>query len=147
VTELPELADRSAARAEKLRAIAAVFGDAMAARIGAGAAPGPAEAADPARLAWQTNRLIQHLRDRVDGAAPDGAAPAQAAPPERTAAGPRLPVLAAGEDLAAEHPAVIAHILRGESQEIRVSVLRALPGHVSRAVIQRLRPAERPRNA
>lgn len=147
VTELPEPADRSTARAEKLRAIAAVFGDAMATRIGAGAAPGPAEAGDPERLAWQTNRLIRHLRDRVDGGAAEIPVPEQPAPAKRLAPARNLPVLVAGEDLAAEHPAVIAHILRGESQDIRVSVLRALPGHVSRAVIQRLRPAERPRNA
>ena len=147
VTELPEPADHSTARAEKLRAIAAVFGDAMAARIGAGAAPGPAEAADPERLAWQTNRLIRHLRDRVDGGPQEQPAPDRAAPARPVTRPRSLPVLVAGEDLAAEHPAVIAHILRGESQDIRVSVLRALPGHVSRAVIQRLRPTARPRNA
>lgn len=143
MTKLPEARDISTARAEKLRAIAALFGEGMAARIGAGAPTGPLGTADPERLAWQTNRLIRHLRDRVeDGPTPE---PQQINPPARSPAGRTLPVLVAGEDLAAEHPAVIAHILRGQAQDIRVSVLRALPGHVSRAVIQRLRPGENPR--
>jgi flagellar motor switch protein FliG len=50
-----------------------------------------------------------------------------------------MPVLAAGEDLAAEHPAVIAYLLKSEDQQVRVSVLRALPGQVARAVMRRLR--------
>jgi hypothetical protein len=140
--------DPTGARNEKLRAIAAVFGEAMAARLGAGA-PGPGQdAPDPARLAWQTNRLIRHLRDRVEDPGPAvedrPAAPPPRAAREVPAARPgrrAIPLLVAGEDLGAEHPAVIAHILRGESQALRVSVLRALPGPVARAVIRRLRPA------
>ena len=156
MTELTQTPAPASARAEKLRAIAAVFGDAMAARIGAGTLPGGPVADDPDRLAWQTNRLIRHLRDRVETGAPltppDRAAPAAPAAtrPDRQGTAPRdaipprptrLPVLVDGEDLAAEHPAVIAHILRAEPQHIRVSVLRALPGTVARAVMQRLRTA------
>lgn len=171
MTDLPDPARMSPARADKLRAIAAVFGDAVAARIGATVAPDPAETVDPDRLAWQTNRLIRHLRGRIEG--PDTQPPRPAArstslsdapssplygpvpdAASGSASGPgtgaprrvgtrNLALLAAGEDLAAEHPAVIAHILRCEAQEVRVSVLRALPGHVSRAVIQRLRRTER----
>jgi hypothetical protein len=157
MTNLPQTPPSSPSRAEKLSAIAAVFGEATAARIGAGALPDGAKAADADRLAWQTNRLIQHLRDRVDtgGSSPQpqdalkrtmhsGGRPVAhrtatehtPTPQERKAA---LPVLVAGEDLAAEHPAVIARILKSEPQTVRVSVLRALPGHVSRAVMRRLR--------
>lgn len=136
--------DASATREDKLRAIAAVFGEATAQRLGADrslAAPGTPDAD---RLAWQTNRLIRHLRDRTGGEAPRQT---QSQPQARVTtrpspAGPRIPVLVAGEDLAAEHPAVIAHILRNEAQDIRVSVLRALPGQVARAVMYRLRATE-----
>lgn len=167
--------DPAQRRSEKLRAIAAVFGSDVAARIGGGgAAHGAALAADrpdpdrpdPDRLAWQTNRLIRHLRDRVGEVDPTGAhaansgatgaassdqAPPAAAtrPTARVAAQPgappvfrrtaRMPTLAAGEDLAQEHPAVIAHVLRGEGQEIRVAVLRALPGTLARDVMRRLK--------
>ena len=67
-------------RAEKLQAIAAVFGEEVAARLGQ--VPDPAArpgADDPDRLAWQTNRLIRHLRDRV--AMPGAAPPATDPPP------------------------------------------------------------------
>lgn len=152
MTEVPTPADpASDHRAEKLHAIAAIFGEAMAARIAAGSGIGKGRPADPDRLAWQTNRLIRHVRDRVD---PGPSVPARTDRPERSGLRTdhpprvaRLPVLVAGEDLAAEHPAVIAHLLKGEPQAIRVSVLRALPGHVSRAVIRRLRPAEPPPEA
>lgn len=148
MTELSDPSHPEPSRDDKLRAIAAVFGEAMAARIGASVTPGAVDAADADRLAWQTNRLIRHLRDRVDGPA-DSAARTRPTPTAARSSGTRisgtrgLPALAAGEDLAAEHPAVIAHILRGEAQHVRVSVLRALPGHVARAVIQRMRRAER----
>ena len=131
-------------RAEKLQAIAAVFGEEVAARLGQ--VPDPAArpgADDPDRLAWQTNRLIRHLRDRV--AMPGAAPPATDPPPgDRPAPAPfrrsrAMPPLAAGEDLAREHPAVIALMLRPETQEIRVAVLRALPGHLSRDVMRRLK--------
>ena len=163
MTDFPDPAPRpGTARAEKLRAVAAVFGEAMAARLEGGSGGGPETARtavppDPQRLAWQTNRLIRHLRDRVDRDPAMTATAQAAAPPDpragqgrevRDTGGPRpLPFLVAGEDLAAEHPAVIAHILRAEPQQIRVSVLRALPGPVSRAVIQRLRPKDRPGGA
>jgi flagellar motor switch protein FliG len=49
--------------------------------------------------------------------------------------------LAAGEDLAAEHPAVIAHLLRDAPQQMRVAILRALPGQLARAVMRRLKAA------
>ncbi|PWK59817.1 hypothetical protein [Roseicyclus mahoneyensis] len=144
MTEASTTPDASATREDKLRAIAALFGEATAQRLGADrtlAAPG---APDADRLAWQTNRLIRHLRDRT-GIADTPRNPTQpqarATIPPRPA-GPRVPVLAAGEDLAAEHPAVIAHILRHETQAIRVSVLRALPGQVARAVMYRLRMSE-----
>lgn len=156
MTNLPQTPPSTASRAEKLSAIAAVFGEATAARIGAGALPNGANPADADRLAWQTNRLIQHLRDRVEtggspsqpkdklkDAMPGGDRPALQGATERapTPQGRKaaLPVLVAGEDLAAEHPAVIARILQSEPQTVRVSVLRALPGHVSRAVMRRLR--------
>ncbi len=145
-TQTPQPAD---ARDEKLRAIAEVFGEAVAARIGAGDFRGSAAPADPDRLAWQTNRLIRHLRDRGDRGdnilpdakpavqpRPDAGAPSGGTAPKAQA---RVPVLVAGEDLAAEHPAVIAHVLKTESQQVRVSVLRALPGPVARAVMNRLR--------
>jgi flagellar motor switch protein FliG len=51
----------------------------------------------------------------------------------------KMPTLAAGEDLAREHPAVIAHILRPEAQDVRVAVLRALPGQLARDVMRRLK--------
>lgn len=167
MTELTQSPQTATGREDKLRAIAAVFGDAMAARLGAGNLPMPEDTPGSDRLAWQTNRLIRHLRDRIDGggldvalprsgrAVPDSgvAATAQTRPADggrgkpgaalRVAAGraglSQLPTLIAGEDLAAEHPAVIARILKDEPQEIRVSVLRALPGQVARAVMQRLR--------
>lgn len=162
MSNLPDpLPTAATTRAEKLRAIAAVFGESMAARLDPGRVPPPAGPPDPARLAWQTNRLIRHLRDRVDpgqvrpgaGTSTDATAGAQARPPDPAppmghgaATLPRpLPFLVAGEDLAAEHPAVIARILRTEPQDIRVSVLRALPGPVARAVIRRLRPPAQPR--
>jgi hypothetical protein len=156
MTHLTQTPPSTTTRDEKLNAIAAVFGEAMAARIGTGAPPTGAKPADADRLAWQTNRLIQHLRDRVETGDPspkpqeaqkpalhDSGRPAARDTAER-ARGPnspagRLPVLVQGEDLAAEHPAVIAHVLKSEPQKVRVSVLRALPGHVSRAVIRRLR--------
>jgi hypothetical protein len=171
MTEQTRTLPTHAARDDKLRAIAQVFGDAVAARIGKVKPADLAGKADTNQLAWQTNRLIRHLRDRVNDegafsarvsaktAAPMSApasAPASAETRHATAAHPhhhspipdaqgqgrqraRLPVLVAGEDLAGEHPAVIAHVLRDEPQHIRVSVLRALPGHISRAVITRLR--------
>lgn len=139
-------------REEKLQAIAAVFGEAVAARL---AMPRAAEAlrrpvsppADADRVAWQTNRLIQHLRARVvTDEAPQPPAPAR---PTATLPGPvhrrreitKLPPLMEGEDLAAEHPAVIAHMLRNAPQHMRVAVLRALPGQVARAVMRRLKVA------
>jgi hypothetical protein len=131
-------------RAEKLQAIAAVFGEEVAARLG----PRPAPATDPGaddadRLAWQTNRLIRHLRDSVDGppAAPQPTSPPAVATPAPAAfqRSRTMPSLAAGEDLAREHPAVIAHMLRPEGQDIRVAVLRALPGQLSREVMRRLK--------
>jgi hypothetical protein len=133
-------------RSEKLQAIAAVFGTDMAARLGA--APDDVSrstgSADPDRLAWQTNRLIRHLRDRVGGTAsapptPSGVrtGPAAASAPFRRS--DSMPTLAAGDDLAQEHPAVIAHLLRPEGQEVRVAVLRALPGHLARDVMRRLK--------
>jgi hypothetical protein len=148
MTEQPTLRrSNAAARQDKLAAIAALFGEAVATRLAAETGQGAAAAERPGagqddRLAWQTNRLIRHLRERVEpaqgGRDPDaGAAPA--APPAPRGPG-RIPVLAEGEDLAAEHPAVIAHMLRSESQEVRVAVLRALPGQVARAVMCRLRP-------
>ena len=132
------------ARADKLRAIAAVFGDEVAARLGplppprpgAGQAPDPDAEHD--RLAWQTNRLIRHLRQKVDTGPPDGPARDAGARPGRARA---LPGLEPGEDLAHEHPAVIAHMLRHEDQAIRVAVLRALPGQLSREVMRRLKGA------
>lgn len=137
-------------RDDKLRAIAHVFGDAVANRIGPTAARPSAEPPDRDRLAWQTNRLIAHLRDKVDADAkaartdvgiPTGEATHTGAKPapKDLARGRRLPLLIAGDDLAAEHPSVIAHLLKHESQDVRVSVLRALPGQVARAVMQRLR--------
>jgi hypothetical protein len=137
-------------RDEKLRAIAAIFGDAVAARLATGQ-PGeasrrqdPACEADADRVAWQTNRLIQHLRQSVPGADGPPPPPMQNNPvaTKRVARAPeraRLPALLDGEDLAVEHPAVIAHMLRDAPQQVRVAVLRALPGQVSRAVMRRLR--------
>jgi len=149
MTELTQTPPPADTRDEKLRAIAAVFGEAVAARIGAGGTRAPVAPADPDRLAWQTNRLIRHLREReVAGAAapqpaaspaPDAPAPTHARAFASLKGHARVPVLVAGEDLAAEHPAVIAHVLKDECQQVRVSVLRALPGHVARAVIRRLR--------
>ena len=130
---------RATPQEEKLHAIAAVFGDAVAARIGksqtrdAGQRSTPS-APDADRVAWQTNRLIHLLRER--SAAQTSA---QAAPQPRPR-GPRPPPpLLAGEDLAAEHPAVIAHMLRDAPQDLRVRVLRALPGHMARMVMHRFR--------
>ena len=137
-------------RDEKLLAIASVFGDAVAARL-AKAPPaqpqrrpdGPATTAD--RVAWQTNRLIAHLRARVgpdEGRTPPTrSAPAMPRPPIQPRKAAQIPVLVEGEDLAAEHPAVIAHMLREAPQHMRVAVLRALPGQVARAVMRRLRVA------
>jgi len=149
MTELRQVPPSVSARDEKLRAIATVFGEAVANRISPAAAahtPGP----DADRLAWQTNRLIRHLRDRTE-LDPTGRGalstethstvprpPPQPAPPRPQQRAP-MPMLVAGEDLAAEHPAVIAHLLKGETQQVRVSVLRALPGQVARAVMRRLR--------
>jgi hypothetical protein len=128
-------------RQEKLQAIAAVFGEAVAARLAGPRpdAPLAPQATDPDRLAWQTNRLIRHLRDRVElgSPAPEARSPGPKPPASRRPG--QLPALVPGEDLAAEHPAVIAHILRTEPQQVRVAVLRALPGTVARAVMQRLR--------
>lgn len=146
-------------KSEKLRAIAAVFGEAVAARLGhAGEAPAPARPVAEDRLAWQTNRLIRHLRTRVrdapslagaaTGPAQGAAADPQAAAPHPTATAPartdrsrRIPALAAGEDLSREHPAVIAHMLRAETKPVQVAVLRALPGQLSREVMRRLKTA------
>lgn len=137
-------------REEKLQAIAAIFGEAVAARLGHapepitnGRKPAAHIAAD--RIAWQTNRLIQLLRERStgpQGVTPPGRAkpPMTASPQEQRKPGPRaLPPLVAGEDLAAEHPAVIAHMLRDAPQDVRVAVLRALPGQLARMVMGRMR--------
>jgi hypothetical protein len=149
MTDQP-ISPRSSAnpRDEKLRAIAAIFGDAVAARLATGQ-PGeasrrhdPACDADADRVAWQTNRLIQHLRRSVPGEAAPPPARHTAAATKHAARAPeraRLPTLLDGEDLAVEHPAVIAHMLRDAPQQVRVAVLRALPGQVSRAVMRRLR--------
>jgi hypothetical protein len=139
----------SSSRDDKLRAIAAVFGEEVAARLGplpaprAGDGPAPDPAAEQDRLAWQTNRLIRHLRHKVDTAAPKPEAPGGAMTPTSSRPDrPRaLPRFEAGEDLAHEHPAVIAHMLRHEGQAIRVSVLRALPGQLARDVMRRLKGA------
>lgn len=153
MTEQPNSPRLSASpRDEKLQAIAAVFGDAVAARL---ASPHSAELGrkteatptDAGRVAWQTNRLIQHMRTRVaaEGALPSASLP-NATSAQKGATGQRrkvakLPTLAAGEDLSAEHPAVIAHLLRDAPQQMRVAILRALPGQLARAVMRRLKAA------
>jgi len=153
MTEHP-ISPRPAAtsREEKLQAIAAVFGDAVAARLAMPRAAEPLRRpetppADADRVAWQTNRLIQHLRARVTGdEAPPPVPPARPASATPGTAPRRreitkLPTLMEGEDLAAEHPAVIAHMLRDAPQQMRVAVLRALPGQVARAVMRRMKVA------
>lgn len=138
-------------REEKLKAIAAVFGEAVAHRLATSAPQtAPRRAGDAAidadRVAWQTNRLIQHLRSRTTSASAKAHLPSPEpaslqAPPQHRRQTPRLPPLSAGEDLAGEHPAVIAHMLRDAPQELRVAVLRALPGQIARAVMRRLKAA------
>lgn len=44
-----------------------------------------------------------------------------------------------GNALAAEHPAVIAHVLRDRPRTVQLRVLRALPGSVARAVMRFLK--------
>src|SRR6056297_907021 len=149
----------AASRQAKLDAIASIFGEAMASRLagtnGAVAPRGTSKADDDDRLSWQKNRLIQHLRHRVEeplrpSVADTGANGVHASPevvgqdaasnePGAAIRLSRLPALTAEDDLSAEHPAVIAHILRRETQATRVSILRALPGQTARAVMQRLR--------
>jgi hypothetical protein len=150
--------NRIAARDEKLHAIAAMFGPDVAAQVGPAPSRGATDpAVDPDRVAWHQNRLIRHLRDHAPkpGAVvrPKAAAirpdhhdvaatqtrPTPAVVPERA---PALQTLAHGAgagELAGEHPAIIAHILKSEPQSVRVSVLKQLPGQTARAVMQRLR--------
>ncbi len=64
MTEASTTPDASATRADKLHAIAALFGEATAQRLGADHSLAGPSAPDADRLAWQTNRLIRHLRDR-----------------------------------------------------------------------------------
>lgn len=153
-THTPE---RRAARDEKLQAIAAMFGPDVAARLGL-AAPRAAQepTADPDRVAWHQNRLIRHLRDHApkpgtaaaseavspigDTASPPAPVAPRAVPQSRAAT--TLPGLGPATDvadLAGEHPAIIAHILRAEPQSVWVSALKRLPGHTARAVMHRLR--------
>ncbi|AHM03726.1 hypothetical protein roselon_01338 [Roseibacterium elongatum DSM 19469] len=157
----------ASSRDEKLGAIAALLGPETLARLRARGLPAhvPDQAAPasvaPDRLAWHQNRLLQRLRDRLDQAppAPPGPSPDRPTPdPDPVAEAPGdAPIAAAaaprpqgGIDariasaldpmrLADEHPAVLAHILRGMDRSSRVATLHALPGSVARAAIQRLR--------
>lgn len=143
-------------RHEKLKTIAAVFGSDIAARLDAsqGDASGDVPAMDdldPERLAWQQNRLIQHVRKQGQTSASTAATSTAKRPtahpdPIRVDAAPkgaailtRLQSAAHDNDLSGEHPAVITHLLRAEPQTVRVAVLRRLPGQTARAVMQRLR--------
>lgn len=150
-------------RDEKLQAIMAMLGPEVAARLLHPSKTPHEQSREPIdaeRVAWQQNRLIQHLRTRTPAPVPLAAneggyqgdsekesrnpkAHNDAAPPCVPVQSPgpsaTLPVLTAADDLAAEHPAVIAQFLRHEPQMTRVSVLRVLPGPVARAVMKRLR--------
>jgi len=130
--------------AGKLGAIASVFGQEVANRIAATLPQPVSDPVDPDTLEWQRNRLIRRLRDRMDEnerrpahGRVSGAAPKKAV---RDLPDPidRYP-FPAKSALAAEHPAVIAHMLRGEDQAQRVHILRNLPGRIARDVMQRLR--------
>jgi hypothetical protein len=164
---------RDPARREKLAAIRSVFGDETVQRLAHGRpgssdgdGDGDGHTTDPQRLAWQRNRLIQHLRQRSQAAqtaprAADLPTPASAVPASKPE--PQTPrvefdpvpvrpqsvssLLLAHTDhgsvagLEGEHPAVIAQILKTQPQERRVAILRALPGRTARAVMSRLRTA------
>lgn len=129
-------------RQDKLDAIAAVFGPRVALQFGAPQRDTPSEV-EAARVAWQKNRLIQHIRDRAS------AKPAADFPADQT---PEKAANRVGVDLTLrehqtatvgeEHPAVLAHMLQDADQVTRVAVLRRLPGRVSRDVMRRLMDRE-----
>ncbi|MEM7722766.1 MAG: hypothetical protein AAF376_10355 [Pseudomonadota bacterium] len=138
-----------ATRQEKLQTIAALFGSSVADQLSGGPGPdgpqGPVEV-DPDRLAWQRNRLIQHVRRQGSAAARpkpvETTAPLPELQPARQPAAPSalacMRTAAAQSDLSGEHPTVIAHLIRAEPQHIRVAILRQLPGHTARTVMSRL---------
>ncbi len=109
---------------------------------------------DEDAMTWQRNRLLQRLRD--SGLLADrqnDIGELLPSPVSQDAVGDGLPPvadIAAGmlstriaglidpDQLANEHPAVIAHILRDQDRALRVSVLKTLPGYRSRAVMRYL---------
>lgn len=146
-------------RQEKLAAVAAVLGEGVAERLlkEAGVDLPPPEKrpspGDPDKLAWQKNRLIRRLRATPDEAPPTAATKPPSTPPAAPEPQPKLePVKRAFDlkeaahdaaSLSGEHPVVIAHILKSESQANRVAILRSLPGPTARSVMQRLRNDDR----
>ncbi|PIV75003.1 MAG: hypothetical protein COW55_07250 [Rhodobacteraceae bacterium CG17_big_fil_post_rev_8_21_14_2_50_65_11] len=106
-----------------------LLADPGAASVGA-AADG---SADEGRLA-----LLKRLRDR---GLLDAAAVPPSPPPVAHAASLSAQIAENldGTALEREHPAVIAHVLRGQPRPVQLRVLRALPGSVARAVMRFLK--------
>jgi len=125
-------------RAEKRQAIAAVFGAEVVGKIlgqnNGKSTPKPTGKLDPQRLAWQRTRLLERLQQKTGESSVS-----QDSQHTRAAVLDRLRKAAREDGLQGEHPAVIVHVLRHEPQNIRVSILRKLPGTTARMVIQRLK--------
>lgn len=146
----------STSRQEKLSILSAILGPETLAKLKAehpAEASAPSTAAtepDPTRAEWHRNRLLERFRtnfsdqiapEHVGNAAPEPVAvspkPAQVDKP--LGIEDRLNQVGTPQDLAMEHPAVIAHILCKMPRGERVHAMKALPGPVARAVLRRLR--------
>lgn len=143
-------------RQEKLSILSAILGPETLAKL---KAEHPAEASAPStaptepdatRAEWHRNRLLERFRTNGSGQVspkqvgnadlePDAirSKPAQADKP--LGIEDRLIQTGMPQDLAMEHPAVIAHVLSKMPRGERVHAMKALPGPVARAVLRRLR--------
>jgi len=136
---LPNPSKPRSTRDAKLRAIAELFGETVAERLGRDANGKSADRAKPP-VAEEQSQLIAHLHERMKLSEAQHEHPDPVAKPQTTTqALDSVRQASSLDSLAGEHPAVIAQLLRSEPQENRVAILRRLPGTTARLVMQRLK--------
>lgn len=147
-------------RAEKLSVLSALLGPDALARV-RDAQPsaemsGPTVVVDADRAAWHRNKLLERLRksgpassqkEQVAGteltsraAAHNGnTSPQTALAASGRSLDMRLAKMSDGANLAQEHPAVIARLIKTLSRNDRVDALKSLPGPVARSIVRRIK--------